>query len=77
MVVNLDRTALIKLFSEFWKIDESKVNDDLRLDDDSLKSNTSIRFYQFIATVRSTFKVKVNNINQIFTFKDLIDNIVE
>lgn len=66
---------IINLTSEFWDIPISQVKDSLKFDDQNLKNNSSIRFFQFIAAIESNFKVKVNNINKIRTFKDLINNI--
>lgn len=71
----MDKNELIKFFSDFWKIDISNINDDLKLDDETLDNPTSIRFYQFIAAVESNFSVRVTNINKIRTFSDLFKNI--
>lgn len=65
------REALTKLFSEFWQIDAAHIHDGLKLDDETLKSKMSIRFYQFIAAVESNLDVSVKNIEKIRTFGDL------
>ena len=69
------KNKLIALTSEFWNIAESQITDNLRLDDETLHNNSSVRFFQFIAAVESNLNVKVKNINKIRTFKDLSDNI--
>ncbi len=76
-MVILKKEELTTLFSEFWSIDQSEIKDDLPLDDKTLKNQSSIRFYQFIAAVESNFDVTVRNINDIHTFKDLYENIKE
>jgi len=73
--MTIDKSDLIKFFSDFWKIDTSKINDNLELDDNTLDNNSSIRFYQFIAAIESNFDVKIVNINKIKTFGDILRNI--
>ena len=70
----MDKKALVQLFSDFWQISPSEVTDDLRLDNEALKNQSSIRFYQFVAAVESNFNVKVRNLNKILTFRDLLEN---
>ncbi len=72
----MEKKELIKFFSEFWGFEPSKVTDDLRLDDNNLGRQTSIRLYQFFAKVESKFNVKVKNLGSIITFGDLFRNIV-
>lgn len=69
------KKELIDLTSEFWDIPSSEVTDNLKLDDQTLNNNSSVRFFQFITAVESNLNVKVKNINKIRTFKDLSDNI--
>ena len=71
----VDNRELIQFFSEFWGIDPTKINDNLALDSAHLKGQTSIKIYQFFAEVESKFGVKINNINKVLTFGDLIKNI--
>lgn len=71
----MDKKELIQFFSEFWKIESSKINEDLKLDDEMLNNRTSIRFYQFIAAIESNFDVKVTNLNNLNTFGDILKNI--
>ncbi|MFA6452653.1 MAG: hypothetical protein WCW57_04225 [Candidatus Pacearchaeota archaeon] len=71
----MNKEDLISFFSAFWSVDPDKVVDDLKLNDKSLKNQTSIRLYQFLATVESKFNVQINNLNKIVTFGDLITNI--
>lgn len=72
----MEKTKLIKFFSEFWKMKESEIKDNLILNDENLNNHSSIRFYQFIAALESNFDVKIDNIENIFTFGDLIKNII-
>ena len=69
------RKELISFFSDFWKIESSQIHDDMKLNDEILKNQSSIRFYQFIAALESNYDVKVQNINTILTFGDLVRNI--
>ena len=71
----MKRNELISFFSEFWKIDSSQVQDTMKLNDETLKNQSSIRFYQFIAALESNYNVKVKNLSKISTFGDLADNI--
>jgi acyl carrier protein len=71
----MKKQNLIKFFSEFWKIDPSNIKDSLCLDDTSLKNQSSVRFYQFIAALESNFNVKIDDINNINTFGDLFKNL--
>jgi acyl carrier protein len=71
----MDKKEIIKLFSEFWEIDEAKVTTSLKLNDPSLKDQNSIRFFEFIAAVESNFNVRVKNLSRIATVGDLLDNI--
>ena len=68
------RDELVRLFSEFWRIDASKVKDTLALDDNTLDNHSSVRFYQFIAAVESNLDVEVADVNRIKTFGDLAKN---
>lgn len=69
------KKKLINLTSEFWSIPASKIKNSLKLDDETLNNNSSIRFYQYIAAIESNLDVKVKNINKIQTFQDLVKNI--
>ena len=71
----MEKTELIQFFAEFWRIDPSKVNDNLRLDDKNLTDHSSMRIYQFFAKVESKFKVKIRNLSKILTFGDLFTNL--
>ena len=71
----MERRELVSFFSEFWKIDSSQINDEMELNDQILKNQSSIRFYQFIAALESNYNVKVQNLNKILTFGDLINNL--
>ena len=70
----MDNKQLIKFFSDFWKIDASQINENLRFDSSELDFD-SLRFYQFIAALESNFNVTVGKINELHTFKDLQENI--
>ena len=67
----MKKKDLIAFFSEFWEINSSKIKDSLRLDNTDLENQSSFRFYQFIAAVESNFGIKLSNINDIETFRDL------
>ena len=71
----IDIEELKDLFSEYWQIDKKKINLETRLDDESLKNKSSIRFLKFIAAIESNFSVRIKNVNNIWTLKDIIDNI--
>ena len=71
----MERNELISFFSEFWKIDSSHIHNNLKLNDEILKNQSSIRFYQFIAALESNYNVKIKNLNTILTFGDLIKNV--
>ena len=70
----MNRKQLEKFFSNFWNIDIKKIKKDLKLGDVSLKDQSSVRYYQFIAAIESNFDVKVINLNNIITFEDLYKN---
>ena len=71
----MKKDELTNYFSEFWKVDKSAVKDSLMLDSKSVKGMSSIRLYQFLASVESKFHVKIQNVNKIVTFGDLFRNI--
>ena len=71
----MERNELISFFSDFWKIDCSHIHNNLKLNDEILKNQSSIRFYQFIAALESNYNVKIKNLNTILTFGDLIKNV--
>ncbi|MFH1326507.1 MAG: hypothetical protein ABIH59_00070 [archaeon] len=71
----MKKEELKRFFSEFWEIDSSKVTENLKIDDSSIKNSNSLRFYQFISAVESNFNVKFKDIHNILTFRDLIKNI--
>jgi len=71
----MKKQELVDFFSKFWSIDKNKITDDLKLDDSVLKGAISIRLYQFFAEIESKFGVKVNNVNSISTFGNLLKNI--
>lgn len=73
----MNKKELIKFFSDFWKIDNSNINNNLELNDKKIKNQSSIRFYQFIAAIESNFDVKIKNVENIKTFGDLIKNIID
>ncbi|NQV08821.1 hypothetical protein HQ529_03140 [Candidatus Woesearchaeota archaeon] len=73
----MNEQELIKFFSDFWGIEESKINNSLKLDDTSLHEQTSIKLYQFFADVESKFNIKFNDITQILTFGNLVKSIKE
>ena len=65
-----------KFFSEFWKVDVDKITDKLRLDDNSLEDQNSVRFYQFIAALESNLDITIKNVHKIVTFGDLLKSIL-
>ena len=71
----MEKKELVKFVSEFWKLELSKIDDKLKLDDKTLNNRSSIKFYQFIAKLESNFNVKVKNISNILTIEDLYKNI--
>ena len=71
----MERNELTSFFSDFWKIDRSHIHDNLKLNDEILKNQSSIRFYQFIAALESNYDVKIKNLNTILTFGDLMENL--
>lgn len=73
----MDKKKFFRFFAEFWEIKESDVNEEIKFDDEDLRNNSSVRFYQFIAALESNFDVKVNNVAEIFTIKNLMDNITD
>ncbi len=56
-------------------MDRSHIHDAMKLNDETLKNQSSIRFYQFIAALESNYNVKVKNLGNISTFGDLVNNI--
>ena len=70
----MEKSELIRFFSEFWEMDSSQIHDEMKLNDETLKNQSSIRFYQFIAALESNYKVKVKNLSKISTFGDLARN---
>jgi len=76
-MVAMNKKELIHFFSDFWKIDISKINNNLELNDEELNNQSSVRFYQFIAAIESNFNVEIRDIHKINTFEDLIKNIVK
>jgi len=75
LVRTMERTELIQFFSEFWEMDSSQIHDNMKLNDETLKNQSSIRFYQFVAALESNYKVKVKNLSKISTFGDLARNV--
>ena len=71
----MERIELIRFFSEFWKIDSSQIHDNMKLNDETLQNQSSIRFYQFIAALESNYNVKVKSLGKISTFGDLVNNL--
>ena len=71
----MERSELVSFFSEFWNLDSSQIHDQMKLNDETLKNQSSIRFYQFIAALESNYNVKVQNLTAILTFGDLLKNI--
>lgn len=71
----MDKEDLKDFFAEFWSIDKSEITDDLRIDDTTLKNQSSIRFYQFIAAIESNFDVRVKDVKNIQTFNDLLESL--
>ena len=71
----MERNELTSFFSDFWKIDRSHIHDNLKLNDEILKNQSTIRFYQFIAALESNYNVKIKNLNTILTFGDLMENL--
>ncbi len=71
----MEKSQLIKFFSEFWKIDESEVTDSLQIASQNLEDYSSIRVFQFIAAIESNFNIRVENIDKITTFGDLFKNL--
>ena len=71
----MEKTKLIDFFAEFWGMNNSEINDFLKIDNQSLKDYNSIRFFQFIAAVESNFNVKIKNIDKISNFGDLFNNL--
>lgn len=71
----MDNQKFKKFFADFWNIDSSLIDNNMPLDDTSLPGQTSIRLYQFFAKIEKHFGVEIQNINEIFTYGDLIKNI--
>jgi hypothetical protein len=71
----MEKSELISFFSEFWGLEKHKIKDDLILDNEHLSNNSSVRFYQFIAALESNFNIRLRNVEDIFTFGDLIKQI--
>lgn len=66
---------LKKFFSIFFKIPESSVNENLKLDSTSIPNMDSLMFYQLISDIETHFNVKIKDINSIITFGDLIKSL--
>ncbi|MDP3734728.1 MAG: hypothetical protein Q8R37_05860 [Nanoarchaeota archaeon] len=71
----MDKQKVINFCAEFWQVDPTLITEDLKIDDKALPNNSSIRFYQFMATVEEHFDVRINNINDVATFGDLFKNL--
>ena len=71
----MKKEDLIKFFAEFWGINKSEINDFLKINNQDLENFSSIRFFQFIAAVESNFDVKIENVDKIVTFQDLLNNL--
>ena len=73
----MNKEELIKFCAEFWQVEASIINEDLGLNDRDLPNNSSIRFYQFLATLESHFQVRVGDTSNIVTFGDLFKEVVD
>ena len=73
----MDSKKIIDFCARFWNVNPSFIKEEIYLDDRSLPNNSSIRFFQFIATMESELKVYVDNVHEINTFGDLFLNIKE
>jgi acyl carrier protein len=71
----MEQEELIKFFSEYWNIDKNKIDNDLKLSNESIENFSSIKLYQFFADLESKFNLKITNINKIIVFGDIIKNI--
>ena len=71
----MNKKELKSFFSEFWKIEIDSLKDETLLNNETIKDLNSIRLYQFYAAVESNFDVRIKNIENIKSFKDLLDNI--
>jgi acyl carrier protein len=71
----MDRQDIIKFCAEFWQVDHSVIEDNLKLDDKSLPNNSSIRFYQFIARLEAHFGAQLENAMEIRTFGDICQSL--
>lgn len=71
----MEKAQLINFFAEFWKVNKSEISDSLKIDSEVLENYSSIRFFQFIAAVESNFGVKIENLDKIFNFEDLFNNL--
>ena len=67
----MDRTEIIRFCAKFWQVDPAIIAEDLKLDDRSLPSNSSIRFYQFVAKIEAHINKRISNINNVIIFGDL------
>lgn len=71
----MEKKELKTFFSKFWKVQESKINDDLKIDDAAIPNFNSMRFYQFIAAVEDNFGVSIKNVSAVKTFKNLLEEV--
>jgi hypothetical protein len=62
--------------AEFWEIDRSKLNDQMKFSDKILNDNSSFRFYQFVAALESNFGVQVSDVNNVESFGELYRKII-
>ena len=72
---SITNDELVAFFSNFWKLEESLINEKLLIDDTNIPDFSSIRFFQFIAALESNFNLRVNNIERIVCFGDLLENL--
>lgn len=71
----MNRQEIINFCAQFWNVDPHFITENLKIDDKSLPNNSSIRFYQFMATVEDRFNVRLNNVNDLATFGDLFKDL--
>ncbi len=71
----MDEEQLKAFTAEYWKLKPSGVHEGLSFDNVQIANFSSIKFYRFIAEVEKRFKVKVHNLSQIATLKDLLANL--
>ncbi len=67
----MNREEIVAFCADFWQVNPSVIVPDLKLDDQSLPQNTSIRFYLFMAQVEDHFNIRVENVDEIMNFGDL------